>query len=120
MRYRVSGEMRTFLLGVAGACVLAVVITVIVMASSNHRPRPAAAPAADLAGSLSSLDLSNFQVPNSYTEVWKQKWYPSRVQEKKWTWTEVQRFWLDPRRSALKSISEENDKKLNELFKGVQ
>ncbi len=117
---KISNEMRLFILGVAGACVLAVIVTVIVMAVGNSRTAPPKTESADLAGSLSSLDLSNFQVPDSYIEVWKQSWYPSRAQEKKWTWDEVQRFWLDPRKSALAGISEENDKKVTELFKGVQ
>ena len=117
---KLPNDIRLFLLGVLGACVVAVIVTIIVVASSNRAPKTAVAPAPDLASTLSSLDLSNFQIPESYTTAWKQQWYPSRNQEKKWTWQEVQRYWRDPRKSALASIAAENDKKLNELFKGVK
>lgn len=120
MEFKLPHDIRLFILGVLGACVVAVIVTIIVVASSNRTQATAAAPAPDLASTLSSLDLSNFQVPESYTEAWKQQWYPSRAQEKKWTWEEVQRFWRDPRKSALASITAENDKKINELFKGVK
>jgi hypothetical protein len=117
---RLPNDIRLFIFGVLGACVVAVIVTIIVVASSHRRPPEVKVERPDLASTLSSLDLSNFQIPESYTEVWKQKWYPSRAQEKQWTWEEVQRFWRDPRKSALNSITAENDAKMNELFKGVK
>lgn len=115
-------EIRLFILGVLGVSVVAVVVTVVVMTTSNgaHRLSNIQKQAVGLTSTLSSLDVSSFQIPERYTEAWKQRWFPSRSREKKWTWDEVQRFWRDPRRSALSSITAENDRKLHELFQGVK
>lgn len=117
---KLSREVRWFLLGVAGVSLVAVLITVIVVATSNRQTPFSQPERVNLAGSLSSLDISDFRIPSSYTEVWKPRFYPSRARETKWSWPEVQRFWLDPRKSLLASITEENNRKMQELFKGVK
>ncbi|HUZ16796.1 MAG TPA: hypothetical protein VMV68_00295 [Spirochaetia bacterium] len=116
---RLPREIRLFILGALGAAALAVIITVIAM-SAGRRPQAPVAVENGIQKSLSSLDLSDFQFPNSFIETWRPKWYPSRQQEKKWTWTEVEQFWIDPRTSVIKSLSEENDSKMESLFGGVK
>lgn len=120
MTLNVSREVRWFILGALAAGIIAVLITVIVVAAGRGGAPASHTPKVDLANSLSSLDVSDFKIPKSYNQVWKQKWYPSRKREKRWTWTEVQRFWIDPRKSLLTSISSENDKTMKALFKGVK
>lgn len=120
MALKIDNQLRLFLLGVLGASLVAVLVTVIVVSTGGRSTPTPTLPRSDIARGLSSLDLSDFKIPPSYTEAWKQKWYPSRARQNKWTWEEVQRFWRDPRKSALKSIIEENNRKMNDLFKGVQ
>jgi hypothetical protein len=111
-------EIRLFILGVLGAALVAVIITAAVVATGPGRDRAAAMPT--IQDSLSSLDLGSFQFPSAFTHTWQLKWYPSREQQKKWTWAEVQRFWVDPRTSVLESLSAENAKKIDELLSEVK
>lgn len=113
---RLPRDIRLFILGALGAAFLAVIITIVVVASGPGRARTAAMPT--IQDSLSSLDLGSFQLPPQFTQTWQLKWYASRAQQKKWTWAEVQRFWVDPRESVLKSLSAENAKKIEELVSG--
>ena len=117
---RLSRQVRIFILGALGAGVAAAIITIIILAVTTRPVQPSQAPTDNLSATLSALDVSNFQVPRRYTQAWQAKWYASRPQQKRWPWEEVQRFWKDPRKSALASIAAENDKKMNTLFNGVQ
>jgi hypothetical protein len=116
---RISREMRLVMLFVLGAGLLAVIITIIVVSAARAAyPQTPASQSTDV-DAFSSLDISDFQFPDDYTQTWKPTWYASRDQQSHWTWEEVQKYWIDPRTSVIRSLKDQNDKKIDKLLSGA-
>ena len=115
---KLSRELRIFLLGV-GACALLAVLVTVTVTLASRKPAPPAEAAPDLAASAGLVDFSDLAFPDDYVALWRARWYPSRPRLSSWTWDQVQSFWRDPRQSALRSISDQNDEKVRALLAGV-
>jgi len=113
-----SREIRLFTIATVAVAIVAVLITVTVSLTAR-RSASAPHPDASLAATIERLSFSDLEFPKEYVTVWKERWYASRPQQKAWTWEEVQRFWKDPRQSALATVSAQNDARIRALFQGV-
>ena len=114
----VSREVRLFAIATLALAVVAVVIAVTV-SLATRKPAPAPQPDTSLSATMERLSFSDLEFPKEWVTVWKGRWYPSRPQQAAWTWEEVQRFWKDPRQSALATVSAQNDARIRALFQGV-
>ncbi len=111
-------EIRLFMLATLAVALVAVLIAVTVSLATG-KPAPGPQPDASLTSTIERFSFSDLEFPKDYVTVWKQRWYLSRPQQTAWTWEEVQRYWKDPRQSALATVSARNNARIRALLQGV-
>ncbi|MEW5816866.1 MAG: hypothetical protein AB1798_15905, partial [Spirochaetota bacterium] len=62
------------------------------------------------------IDSTDLKIPAEYSQIWEKKWYPFRGKMEKWSWEEVEKYWIDPIEIGINIVSEENDRLIKEIF----
>ncbi|HVO38955.1 MAG TPA: hypothetical protein VMV03_08000 [Spirochaetia bacterium] len=114
---------------IAGAALMAVIITLAVLVGSSRaadrrRGRnaaqapvtlPAAAPREQPA-----LSLEDFILPDAPQPAPLPRYYPFRPRMERWNPQLVEKFWVPPRQVAIDVLGALNDRNMAELFKDVR
>lgn len=106
---------RIYLLGVVGAALIAVVITVMVGLSRRPRIEPAPMPQRPPAV---TLKLSDFLIDDP-VPLDEPDWQLTRPPRQKWEREEVMEFWVDPVEMGIEQLGGENDRMVADFFDAV-
>jgi len=114
---------------VAGATLLALIGTLVfLLLSREPDAEPVKAPTttdssagADLFGESPSNRsvLQKIRIPEEYTQLYQQDWYPYRERHSNWSEEQVEAFWQDPQELIQEVLQKESDREIEEFFKEI-
>ena len=67
----------------------------------------------------SSFDMSKFIVPESYKILYENNWAHFLPDKDKWTWSDMEPYWQDPKELILEYLEEQNEIIINDIFKNI-
>lgn len=113
---------------IAAAALIAVIITLAVLAGSSRaadRRRGLNAPAAPASQRAEireqpGLSLEDFIIPEAPRPSPLPRYYPFRPRIETWNPQLVEKFWVPPRQVAIDVLGAVNDRNMEEIFKDVR
>jgi|GEM_PF-2414675 len=129
MAFLSAKETKIYGMVVAGATLLALIGTLVfLLLSREPDAEPVKAPTttdssagADLFGESPSNRsvLQKIRIPEEYTQLYQQDWYPYRERHSNWSEEQVEAFWQDPQELIQEVLQKESDREIEEFFKEI-
>ncbi len=66
-----------------------------------------------------TIDISKFMIPDSYTKLYENSWDHFLSDKEKWSWSDIEPYWQDPKELILDYLEEQNEKIINDIFKDI-
>ena len=112
-------EIVLFISITAALTVIAVIITIIIILSGRPAEKISSETPAVYAEPNEDPGFIDFKIPDDYKEIQKSRWYMTREDKEKWSWDEVEKYWIDPFSIAAEILETENNKIIDEIFKDI-
>lgn len=114
----ISGrELKIYLLVVGIAAFIALFITLIVMLPGYIRYNKSRTQTNLTVENR--IDMSRFIIPESYMQFREDSWQPFRPDKERWTSSEIEPYWQDPKTLILEYLEKQNEKLIDDLFKDI-
>lgn len=110
-------ELRIYLIVVGSITLVALLITLIFLLPgyiSYHRTMTLGDQTEEEA-----IDMSKFMIPDSYKRLYKNSWDHFLPDKEKWTWSDIDPYWHDPREMILDYLEKQNENIIDDIFKDI-